>query len=1442
MEAVEHCRKLESKETPKVSHMYKYIMYWSYRDPYLIANPNLICTGGLLYVYNMILFPVILCTCMVLLPSCHAWTSTWRTEIIVRPPSSPHEAAVHDNTSCCSPNVTKTRMVCTSINEALSCLQITGNSTVIYIEEGMYLLTNGSETRIQYMSDVAIIGASYDSVTIACDTPAGLAFVQSTRISLTNFALQNCSMLQNSTSLNYTKKPMQIPFDFICYNVTIYVLMCTDLTIHQVIIGENHAGTGMTLYNVAGTVNITNSTFVQNRGRPGGGGLQIEFSYCIPGDLSCQYSHVTQIEPRYSSDSTYFITDCVFRDNIGYRGYSGLRKVPNVGKETFSFGRGGGLSVIFKGTASNNVFIISNSEMLNNIAHMGGGIYSSFHDDASNNRLIVKEVLFEMNQVVEIVHTVYDVDGGGGGMKVILDNGEHGKSSNNTIVISACNFVNNEAMIGAGLWVENNLNSFTTGDSVSIENSKFYHNTAFLGSAIYLSSNFEKTTTKTSLSNLNVSSNLLKCSETVTYTFLPCSGIIYSVNVPFNLNGSNTFYNNSASGIETHETVITVHEEAHLYFDSNVSPYGPGLALYDCSYMVLTENTSLLFFNNTALKLGGAIYADSCSGGIQPAVASSECFIQYYDKTLHPDYWKTNLTFIDNRDRTGNNSLFAVSLSACWWPKVNATFIYTSFNDFDALRDTFCWKSWHYDSALTDENYCEFEVRSGPALLRFNNLISPMSIYPGAYIGIPEVQDGKLRPMMDVLQACIAYGPASFSRDFFKQCQNHHNGSHLYLYQYGIHGEPNMISSSTVHITIEIVNAGPGALFKPSLDVHFTKCPVPFILPNNNSVCLYRFNYFACDKSYAGLCEIGSDVTPLPYYCVTNLSASAVVIGLCPLSYNGLPSYNYISGNISGSDCAHGHTGRLCGACKTDYCVPVNSFRYDCMDSTSKTSIPGSLLFIILQIIPVSVMIFFVIALNIDLTQGYMIGFVFYCQIISLNFPIWIYPTWFAGKLYHPDSPIFKVKYDTAPYRIFNLDFLTVYDCETLPICITKHMDAMGVIGFSYVVPFYCILAILLVTVWLTMYERGRPCVVQVTRPIHRCFARIWRKLNIKPSFLNSFASLYILCFTPMAATSFKLLHYVTWQNLEVAESEGGKAFFYDAEYEYFGYPHCFLALLALFVLLFLCILPAVFLVLYPYEIFHRILNRLKLRRQTFIAYADVHTAAFCNGLKGTKDFRSFAGFYLLLRLVIMCFYYIPGHFYIDILILEIIISFVFGGVIMIFRPFKQAFVNFINFLIFVLLGGMSVVCLTLKTKGRSANLHFIIHLPLLTLIIYLVYRLCKWSYKQSCCVCRNKPSKKTFFTEYESTTVADAMSQIESEDISKGIQADLYTDDSLPDRIENPNNYSRLIPPNQAPQLPQQPQGSGRFSTDHTTPQHVRMTRTTSIGGKRKKKDYGTY
>uniref|UniRef100_A0A1X7UV06 Uncharacterized protein n=1 Tax=Amphimedon queenslandica TaxID=400682 RepID=A0A1X7UV06_AMPQE len=194
-------------------------------------------------------------------------------------------------------------------------------------------------------------------------------------------------------------------------------------------------------------------------------------------------------------------------------------------------------------------------------------------------------------------------------------------------------------------------------------------------------------------------------------------------------------------------------------------------------------------------------------------------------------------------------------------------------------------------------------------------------------------------------------------------------------------------------------------------------------------------------------------------------------------------------------------------------------------------------------------------------------------------------------------------------------------------MCISPNTPPLGVISFWYVIGFYPLLLLLLLYVWITLYDKGYKCVVFITRPFHRCMARFWSMTGIEPSFTHSIASIYILCFTQLAATSFKILSI----NLN---SVSTLKFYYDMKQDYFDVKHGAVGFFAILVLLFLIVLPTLYILLYPFKWFHKLLDCLHLRKQLLISLGDVFTGPYKNGTENTYDYRFMAGLYLLMRII----------------------------------------------------------------------------------------------------------------------------------------------------------------------------------------------------------------
>ena len=1282
--------------------------------------------------------------------------SGWQYEIYVNNTGG-------NNDSCWQ---AKEYKLCPSINLALQAVK---SSTVIYLYPGNYTLKPGIETEVRNVSNVAIIGRESldNSVIINCAPKGstGLSFVFSNNTVLESVNLLYCGAVQNSTSTTDKSSPLV----YIPCRVAVYMLFCVNVRFTNVVFHSSN-GTGLTIYNTVGTVSLENTSFILNgpyNYTVGGTGLQIQFSYCIPGDVNCS-TESEQIAPFYTSNATINILNCTFRSNKAYRHYSYLRKIVNDGIHSFDFGRGGGISIILKGHASNNDILLKHCSILQNYAHLGGGFYVSFHDTTSNNIVSIEDSEISGNENYDVDKNAkgyhWDVDGGGGGGKIIFAD-LNGISKNNLVNITKCEFTNNIAISGGGLWIETALNDYSVGNTVSLISSNFIHNTAFLGSGAYLSSGFKKSTITVFLTSLSFISNNPICSkDTQLFVFLPCSGILYTKSLPIIIKGTMTFSNNTASAIEIHDANLDIWKGCDIEFTGNRSPYGGALALYDCSFITVYSNTSLTFINNTAEVLGGAIYAGSCAGASQPATISVQCFMRYFDSTIHPDNWDTMFTFINNTAKSKVNALYAVSVSPCWWPEENSTFVLEK-----DIKNTFCWKTWKYS-----KSDCISSTTSAPAFVSYKT--EHFNIYPGQKLTLPSVLDGTERELLDTkLKACIDSGPASFDYFFNKPCMTTTKlEMNIHLYYKCI--ESHCKGNQSVRIAVETNGDGVVGLFRPSFKLYFSNCSWPYDFDGKQ--CSFKHDYFSCSDNEK--CGIGSLVQPKAEYCVTktkSTSHSGLVVGHCPLAYNARPNYQPM---LQGSTqaCRSHHSGMLCGECEPSYGIPINSVYLECVNC-QKSHFPGWLLFVMFEILPVTIMVIFIILFDVKLTTGIMSGFVFYSQIVTLDFPVWYYPAWFTfdavSELKDPLDDVHFNRLATTLYSVWNLNFLTPIPPSSFPICISNHMEPLGFIAFWYIVPIYPLILMFIITGWILLYIHGIKLVVYVTRPVHQRLARFWRVLVIEPSLIDSFAGIYVLCFTQLATNSFKLLHYTTWQSLK-DENKFGKAFFFNGNITYFGWPHAMYALLAIAILVFLVFLPTIFLLLFPFKFFHRFLDCIKIRKQILIAFGDVFTGTFRDGSDGSMDFRCFAGLYLLLRIFILCFYYIPSQHSEVILYLETATCVVFGGIVMIFRPFKRTITNFANFMIILLLGLMSALCLISEQKGVLVNLVSLVHIPMIVAFCYFIY----WIRGKVISVYRY------YKNSFSSNLIHDETTEEDNDDENL-----IIDNDNLPDRLVNPGDYN---------------------------------------------------
>ena len=573
---------------------------------------------------------------------------------------------------------------CLYLNLALKGAQHYNHSTTILLQPGQHQLYSGSETQLRNISKLAILGngSEGEPAVIMCQPLAGLAFFGSQNIEMQMVKLVGCGALQNSTSETHS------------FKVAVFWSTCKNIQLTDVHITKSN-GTGVIFYNSIGVIRLNRCQFLQN-GFPGskqaaalqGGGLIIEAN-----DLASQsFSAITNstfINNTASSEQFLFLSP------------------------TSGLGKGGGISVVFKGSTANNTVQLNKVRLENNTAQFGGGLFLAFHDSTSFNTVTINGIAMVMNTAMLEVGTLTPPASGGG----ILISYVATTGTGNIFKISQSRFVSNTAQKGGGIAVNVVINSQTdeSNNKLLIEKCSFENNSAHQGSSVFLSNiKSDQTLLNTTISFCNFTNG---CYYETTTHGLPSLGSVFLNHYLLALQGALIFTGNGLSALSLHSSSIELLPSTQLQFINNSAINGAALHIVDCSSVVVNNNSSIFFMNNTASHHGGAIYSETCT------YTKGGCFIRHSNPALHPDEWKTNFTFTENQASGMKNSMYVDFIRPCIWLNLNSTF---------------CWNGWSFLSDSGEKESCLEQLRSGPMQIT-NTGPTKFTAYPGECINLQAI-------------------------------------------------------------------------------------------------------------------------------------------------------------------------------------------------------------------------------------------------------------------------------------------------------------------------------------------------------------------------------------------------------------------------------------------------------------------------------------------------------------------------------------------------------------------------------------------------------------------------------------------------------------------------------------------------------------------------------
>ena len=683
----------------------------------------------------------------------------------------------------------------------------------------------------------------------------------------------------------------------------------------------------------------------------------------------------------------------------------------------------------------------------------------------------------------------------------------------------------------------------TDSNKLIIENSTFDNNTAFQGSSAYLSQNGKcnQPLLNTTISRSNFTNG--RCGTVLRNRLsLYCYGNVVVESIPLITFQNDVMLigdqqNSFMPALSLHCSSIELSSSAQLQFINNSAYNGAGIHLVGSSSIILNTGSSLLFKHNTASGQGGAIYADTCT------LSQNEFRVfRHSNPSLYPNDWGVNITFIDNKLRTGQtNAIFIDSVQSF---DTSHILRYNPWYNTYSFSEMFCWKGWHYRDSLGVKEICSTQLRSGPAYVRYGSL--DYTIESGGTLNlILAVYDIWGRNITDPDKIPIEFinGPAftldqlsTLSSQILANCSDNYTNQSSLLY---IHP----LQFSTIRVTLHFNTCSPSSL--PTFSPSYPLSPV--------------------------LC---------------NTCRSSGKNGDCPSSY---------STNRRNRSCVQGRGGILCGNCSEGYAVAINDPDLSCIECDSPYY--GVAIFLFLQLVPVLIMLTLLAVLHIKITDGSFSGFVLISQMVTLQFPGLGYSSWIP-VCYGSESDMLMRKHllsiPLTVYSIWNLNFLNL---DPVPFCIPHINTAAGAILLEYITAVCPLVFIAVTYTWIKCYNNGYRLVVYTTRPVHQLLARFWQKFKIQPSLIDTYAGLMLLSYMRFLATSVKLLKftYVLDNRNEVYNYT--LAFYYDANLSYFSGSHAAYGVLAILCLLVFVVTPTIVLLFYHLKCFQRCLTRCKLDR-----------------------------------------------------------------------------------------------------------------------------------------------------------------------------------------------------------------------------------------------------
>ena len=1006
-------------------------------------------------------------------------------------------------------------------------LNNTHNNIAIYILSDIVTL---NKTVVQFhRKNVSIVGGQKHPTLIQCgwgfpnlfnssSVGVGLSFIYASNFTLSNLIFHQCGSLQVNHR-GYIYKGLY-------FRSAVFIDKSNNIFIYNVSI-NNSNGAGLVMLNISGRVEVNDSFFFHN------GALKIYQHFIDPDGYNQSISggggiHLSLAE--HIKDSVYIIKNCNFTGNFKYTLPS--KVIPGMGN-------GGGLQLRFDYNATNTTTHIINCTFYNNSAQWGGGAFVGILKSAKNNKVYISNSIFEKNEAVYR---------GGGGLDLGLYEFDNKcQPMNNTISLYNCSIHCNVAKYGGGntVFSDQNLSHKSLYNDIKFKRCTWKNNKANFSAAVDVSPNaFDNVAGGFSLvpqfidchfeNNTIISRNDQFMKPQFSFDF--SSGVFLATSINVEFHGTTKFINNIGTALHLTSTMARFWENSTVLFSGNNGTKGGAVALVGMSYLQFEDNSNFNFTNNYAQLVGGAIHFYSIDQ--HDYFSSRTCFLKPYE-TFKVNHQNVSFYFNGNRAKSGfGHDIFGSTLSQC-----NRSCSHHRKSDKLIDRLKTCIANFTFEESSSNETLI---ATLGNKPSKKNHALKAI---PGKPLHLnPKILDENGNDITSITVFRISVDESSgIKTDKKFQCTT--TGE---IPLFGIPGKKGKVILETNDIR----------RITTFYNITMEYCPPGYELSKNICMCAAR--------KYQGIASCRDDLKQayiisgywIGYIKNVTATEDTLLTSTCPYGfcnstlhktkYHLLPdeaNWEKVDEYI----CQEGRTGILCGDCRDNYSVYYHSKIYKCGNNSNICHF-GLVLYVLTDLLPVTVIFLTVLILDINFTSGAVNGFIFFAQVLDLMH--------IGMKELVPfNLNIYFIYIYEFFYSLFNLDLRG----EKIEFCIWKGATTLDTLALKYATVVYA----LVLVICLVLVMNYCSC---------SCLCRCIKRQSFSTSVIQGLSAFLVICYSQCTRVTFQLLRpgVLHQKNLHHKET----VVYYNGNVKFFSNEHLKYTIPALFFFVTLVAIPPVILLL----------------------------------------------------------------------------------------------------------------------------------------------------------------------------------------------------------------------------------------------------------------------